>query len=417
MSCEVPNILYGPLIKEFSSESGMKYAYDCFSNKIFPHDQAKSACLYSPIYRLKLPFTNEELINGINDKLSHLILNVTHRCNLRCAYCSYCGGHKSRRKHSTKSMTLDVGKSAINWFNKHSYSSRELRISFYGGEPLLCFTKIKELVRYSQSLSWNSNIQYQINTNGTLITDEVVDWLIEHPNVVVNITVNGDKELHDRFRIYEPGKGSYEDIMERLILWNKRFPESFAKQSLITINYLNISDLFRIKVWYTKLLLFKNKLPLAIRRISLRTANKELEEKFKPFLCEDDGTLIKDLKHEYIDWLFTKDTNENFWRLLWEGALSNLYHRSANKMQMVSTYLGCCAPVIKKTFIDIDGTIHLCEKADGKCKLGSVFEGVNKDYLLQLVRDFENLINNKCHSCWALRRCHLCLGDVLLKGR
>ena len=408
--------LYSPLVKKFSSDSGNKYLYDCYSNNIFNLDSLKNSKLavspISPVFKIQIPFSKEELTEGLKNNLSHLILNVTEQCNLRCDYCTYSGSHVDRREHAAKFMTPKTGKAAIDWFHKHSSLSEKITISFYGGEPLLSFPLIKELVSYAKKLFADKKLRFQITTNGTMLHKEVIEWLPDN-NIVANITINGDKLLHDRFRHYSSGKGSYNEIMKNLQLWKELHPESFNKQAFFTINYLNISDLLKIRDWLNTDSIFKNKVPLAFRRISLRSASGELKKKFENYIKQDEAALLQQLKTEYIENLEAGNIKNNIWGVLWDSTLSFIHHFEKANLQMKYPYTGGCAPLLKRTFIGVNGEIKLCEKSDGKTDFGNIYDGINYELLTSLITEFEVILNIRCHSCWALRRCYLCINDIL----
>ena len=127
---------------------------------------------------------------------------------------------------------------------------------------------------------------------------------------------------------------------------------------------MNVSDLIRIKEWFIKEPIFYGKLPLAFRRISLRTAKKELKEKFDSYINRNEVQVIEELKCNYIKNLQNKTFRKNVWGLLWDTPLAQIHFRQKQNLQMIFYYTGGCAPLFKRTFIDVDGNINLCEKAD-----------------------------------------------------
>lgn len=92
-------------------------------------------------------FATDFLESYLENRMNQLVLQVTQKCNLRCSYCVYSGDYKNRN-HSQKEMSWETAKEAVDYLYGHSMSSEDIYISFYGGEPLLMFRLIKEVVEY-----------------------------------------------------------------------------------------------------------------------------------------------------------------------------------------------------------------------------------------------------------------------------
>ena len=117
------------------------------------------------------------------------MLELTQRCNLRCDYCVYGEQYTGFRAHGEKTMTLEIARKAV-----ADYLARRLdrcAISFYGGEPLLEFELLKEVVSFSNDAAQNRGLatSYSISTNGTLLTDDKIHFFVEHEfNVMIAST-------------------------------------------------------------------------------------------------------------------------------------------------------------------------------------------------------------------------------------
>ena len=140
-----------------------------------------------------------------------LCLLVSHSCNLNCDYCFAAQG---RFKGKSGLMSLETGKRALDFLVENSGLRRNLEVDFFGGEPLLNFEMIKELVSYARSIEKgkNKNFRFTLTTNGIGINDEVIEWANrECYNVVLSL--DGRKEVNDRFRKDISGNGSYDRIV------------------------------------------------------------------------------------------------------------------------------------------------------------------------------------------------------------
>lgn len=134
----------------------------------------------SSIEKMQHPYTNY-LPYFMQRKLSKITLQVTQGCNFRCKYCIYSEEtNQKQRSHSQESMSLETAKEAIDFLLEHSIDSKNINISFYGGEPLLAFDLIKDIVDYVEDLFKGKKISYNITSNGTLLDEEKIQFLIEH---------------------------------------------------------------------------------------------------------------------------------------------------------------------------------------------------------------------------------------------
>ena len=142
-----------------------------------------------------------------------LCLHVAHTCNLNCSYCFASQG----KYHGDRAvMSFEVGKQALDFLMDHSGSRRNLEVDFFGGEPLMNFQVVKDLVAYARSVEKErgKNFRFTLTTNGMLIDDEVIDFANRECHNVV-LSLDGRKEIHDRFRVDYAGNGSWERIVPK----------------------------------------------------------------------------------------------------------------------------------------------------------------------------------------------------------
>ena len=142
-----------------------------------------------------------------------LCLHIAHTCNLNCAYCFASQG----KYHGERAvMSYEVGKRALDFLIENSGTRRNLEVDFFGGEPLMNFQVVKDLVAYARSVEkqYNKNFRFTLTTNGVLIDKDVIDFCnAEMSNVVLSL--DGRKEIHDRYRVDYAGKGSWERIVPK----------------------------------------------------------------------------------------------------------------------------------------------------------------------------------------------------------
>ena len=142
-----------------------------------------------------------------------LCLHVAHTCNLNCSYCFASQG----KYHGDRAlMSLEVGKRALDFLIEHSGTRTNLEVDFFGGEPLMNFDVVKELVAYARvrEKECGKNFRFTLTTNGVLIDDDVIDFANRECSNVV-LSLDGRKEIHDRFRVDHAGRGSWEQIVPK----------------------------------------------------------------------------------------------------------------------------------------------------------------------------------------------------------
>lgn len=142
-----------------------------------------------------------------------MCLHIAHDCNLRCGYCFAAQGDFG---HGRKLMPLEVGKKAIDFLVRHSANRRNLEVDFFGGEPLMNFDVVKEIVEYARSIEkeYHKNFRFTITTNGLMLTDDKIDYINKEMSNVV-LSIDGRKEVNDRLRYRVDGSGSYDSILPK----------------------------------------------------------------------------------------------------------------------------------------------------------------------------------------------------------
>ena len=142
-----------------------------------------------------------------------LCLHIAHTCNLNCAYCFASQG----KYHGDRAvMSFEVGKRALDFLIENSGNRRNLEVDFFGGEPLMNFDVVKQLVAYARSIEkeHGKNFRFTLTTNGLLIDDDVIDFANRECSNVV-LSLDGRREIHDRYRVDYAGNGSWERIVPK----------------------------------------------------------------------------------------------------------------------------------------------------------------------------------------------------------
>lgn len=146
-------------------------------------------------------------------QLKALCLHIAHDCNMCCKYCFAGEGEYSGDRSL---MSFEVGKRALDFLIEQSGSRKNLEVDFFGGEPLLNFDVVKQLVAYARSIEKekDKNFRFTLTTNGVLLNDEVMEWANKECYNVV-LSLDGRKETNDRMRRTRNDKGTYDLILPK----------------------------------------------------------------------------------------------------------------------------------------------------------------------------------------------------------
>ena len=142
-----------------------------------------------------------------------LCLHIAHDCNLKCKYCFAEEGEYHGRRAL---MSYEVGKKALDFLVKNSGSRVNLEVDFFGGEPLMNFQVVKDLIAYGRSLEepYHKKFRFTLTTNGVLLNDDIIAFANQEMSNVV-LSVDGRKEVHDRMRPLAGGQGSYDLVIPK----------------------------------------------------------------------------------------------------------------------------------------------------------------------------------------------------------
>lgn len=149
----------------------------------------------------------------VESPIKAMCLHISHDCNLRCKYCFASTGDFGKGR---KLMPFEVGKAAIDFLLEKSVGRENLEVDFFGGEPLMNFDVVKQIVEYARSKEeeYHKNFRFTITTNGMLLDDDAIDYINKEMYNVV-LSIDGRKEVNDRMRVRVDGSGCYDRILPK----------------------------------------------------------------------------------------------------------------------------------------------------------------------------------------------------------
>jgi uncharacterized protein len=169
------------------------------------------------LYNDKILFSDDDYEKYANFSVASpvkaMCLNIAHDCQLRCKYCFASTGDFGKGR---KLMSFETGKHAIDFLLEKSGDRENLELDFFGGEPLMNFNVVKQVVEYARSREkeFNKHFRFTITTNGLLLDDDKIDFINREMSNVV-LSIDGRKEVNDYFRVLPNGQGCYDMILPK----------------------------------------------------------------------------------------------------------------------------------------------------------------------------------------------------------
>ncbi len=371
-----------------------------------------------PIGRLKYVF-NEAVFMDIADAGQYRMqLEVTEQCNLRCRYCGYTG-NTFGRSHGLKKMSVATAKKAVDWFlarSTHGNTRQPTSIAFYGGEPLLNLEVIEEAIKFATDDCGRNDIHWSLTTNGTKLSDEVWKRLIKL-NVHVTVSLDGEGPIHDRYRVFESGAGTYDTITHNLEWCRSKYPNFYKENVNFNICIAPPCKLEAVRRFATA----KNGLIATSAYYSVFWADIEGIPEFatKVYNLVKDEALLTDWWDEYIKLTCSEEANSPeelsdwvFLHALFRKQWTRLKVMGVPRMgEQKEQYINLpCQPGLDKLLVRVDGSFAMCEKcyADPTFEIGNVNDGIRLDRVRSCIDMLERMRPQQCAQCWALSFCSVC---------
>ena len=339
--------------------------------------------------KLFTPDTFESMAGKLKEKTSGVVkalcLHVAHTCNLNCSYCFASQG----KYHGDRAvMSYEVGKQALDFLIENSGSRRNLEVDFFGGEPLMNFQVVKDLVAYARSIEKEKekNFRFTLTTNGVLVDEDVIDFANrECANVVLSL--DGRKEIHDRYRVDFAGQGSWEKIVPKF----QRFVEARGDKDYYmrgTFTHANPDFLNDIK----------QMLDLGFNELSM-----------EPVVCsEDDPSRLtaEDLEivmKQYEELAFLMLERDK------AGKPFTFYHYMIDLTGGPCIYkrISGCGSGTEYMAVTPWGDLYPCHQFVGeeRFKLGDIWNGVTNTAIQGEFASCNVYAHKECKDCWARLYC------------
>lgn len=360
---------------KYKSED-LKEAFDEINELI------KDGALYSEDLYENIALDTKE-----NDSyIKALCLNIVHDCNLRCTYCF---ADEGEYKGSRGFMSPEVGKAAIDFVAIKSGPRKNIEIDLFGGEPLMAFDAIKEIVEYAKTKEkeWNKTIRFTMTTNATLLNDEIMDYLDKNMGNIV-LSIDGRKEVNDNVRVRADGSGSYDAIVpkiKRMVELRDKSKQYYARGTFTREN----TDFFQ-DVMHLANLGFDE---ISIEPVVLPESSPlSLRAEDLPIIFEQYDKLYEEMLKRY------KEGNE-----------FKFYHFNIDLQGGPCVYkrISGCGAGHEYVAITPQGDIYPCHQFVGneEFKMGTLKDGIQNNEIAKKFKSAHIYNKPECKKCWARFYC------------
>ena len=339
--------------------------------------------------QLYTPDTFKDMAGTFKERSGNVIkalcLHVAHTCNLNCSYCFASQG----KYHGERAlMSFEVGKRAIDFLIENSGERRNLEVDFFGGEPLMNWDVVKQIVKYARSVEkqHGKNFRFTLTTNGMLIDDEVIEFSNKEMSNVV-LSLDGRKEIHDATRVDYAGNGSYDRIVPK---FQKLVASRGGKNYYMRGTFTHKNPDFTKDVFHMA--------DLGFTELSM-----------EPVVCAPDDPMaltpedIETVKEQYE--ILAKEMLKREK----EGRGFTFYHYMIDLTAGPCIYkrISGCGSGTEYMAVTPWGDLYPCHQFVGEesYKLGDIWNGVTNDSLRDEFRCCNAYARPECEDCWAKLYC------------
>ncbi len=314
-----------------------------------------------------------------------MCLHVAHDCNLSCRYC-FAG--EGKYHGCSALMSLGVGKRALEYLVEHSGTRHNLEVDFFGGEPLMNWDVVKELVAYGRELEkhHNKNFRFTLTTNGILLDESMFDFINKEMSNVV-LSLDGRKAVNDYMRSSRNGKGSYDIIVPKFV---KMAESRHQKDYYVRGTYTHYNTDFAKDVLHVA--------DLGFKEISFEPVVAPPEADYA-LRDEDLPVLLQQYDDLAVEMLRREKKGEGF----------TYYHYMIDLTggPCIVKRVSGCGVGTEYVAVSPEGDLYPCHQFVGEenFKMGTVFEGITNDEVRDQFRQCNIYAHKECDDCFARFYC------------
>lgn len=406
-------------ILNFKSKSGVEYIYDSRYNIVYSKKRLYDDNFQKKLNDMQHNFGDNSVEDSIDsyklneDKvkkhifkngLKEFLLEVTTECNMRCKYCVFSQNYSNNRDHGNKLLSYEQALKSVKFYldlceKARSYNPNiKPMIGFYGGEPLLNYHVIKDIVIQLKNEDIFKDIEFTITTNGLLLDEEKIDFFVEN-DVIVLFSLDGPKSQHDRNRVDANGNGTFDAAMKNINKYIEK--KGFAFTNSVYDPRSNLREIASFFDSHSK-----------IMSMAFSPVNDNDTTYYDMFSEKEMIEFRQELDEIYLDFFNEKnlyDTKTEEFLINWitKSSAGVMTRIPFEKKSSLINYTGGCVPA-DKMFANIDGDILICEKLNNSYKIGNIENGLDYKKIIKIVNDYNNA-TEKCKDCILNKMCSICL--------
>jgi len=324
--------------------------------------------------------------------LTTMVLNVTNQCNLSCEYCYEYGEDKivdTENGRQPKFMSEQTARDSVDFMLRESGDNKVAHVTFFGGETLLNFPVLQKTIAYARQrgAELGKQVDFSLTTNGTLLKPDVIEFLAEN-QVGVTISIDGPKEVQDKFRVFHNGTGSYDVVAPKIKELLKRHrSRPIGARVTLTSGTMDVTRIFRhlteeIGFW---------EVGFAPVTTAPGRGHAIADRGYDEMLAQ-----FRDLADEFL-----------------EASVQNRHHGFSNvKETLEELHKGVskafpCGAGLGLRGVATDGDVALCHRFAGSDahKLGTVADGIDRDAQRAFLESHHIANKTDCSRCWARPLC------------
>jgi uncharacterized protein len=365
--------------------------------------------------------------------VGQVVFEVTDACNLKCEYCGYGKFYSNYDRRESKKLSVGTAKNVLNYLVDLMNSplnrshDRMIHASFYGGEPLLNFPFIREIVAYAEQLkskTLHNYFNFSMTTNAILL-EKYMDFLVKH-NFQLNISLDGN-ERNNSYRVFQDGTPAYHRILKNVKALRTKYPGYFKKRVDFNVVFHNRNSVSEVHRYFKDTF---DKTP-GIFELNTTGIKESMREEFREtyanineslYQAEDYSLIEKDMFIElpnvmeaarFVDFyggFHYRDYNE----FLCSGA------GGEGQAEIVRIPTGTCLPFSRKLYITVNGKILPCERISHRYSLGYADEHkVELDFekIAAVYNSYYDKLKQQCGTCANCEACLQCIFHLNIAGK
>lgn len=373
-----------------------------------------------------------------------LTIEVTNGCNLRCRYCPYTINEAmgKGKKHGNSSIDKEVAKLAIGeYFQSYTTMLEKVRsvaadnidlflkrnppaIGFYGGEALLEFPLIKELIMYIKALPWEEQgiplekLAINITTNATLLNKEIIEFCVLH-KIFLSVSFDGPPAENDKNRVFKNGHGSGEVVEKALDLIKEISDDYLLRYVKIQAVMAPEYDAAKVYKYFHDRSNGTHYAGVSMFSFLEYTDYRDREE---ARAVTQGFSVIERIRAVYSDTISLEELtgviNHDPLLKTWLKFVYAILAKAYDTPKINENFFNSCFVGKAGLFVDTKGKYHLCERSDFSMPIGDVHSGKDEEAITHIYTGYFKVMDSKeCRNCWAAHFCTLCIAALVKEGK